>query len=155
MLKKYLIRPVVIILLLGFSVGVFFFSGALEKERKSFWGKEVREVRIGENIFQVEIAATPAKRNQGLFGRKELCRDCAMLFLFSEKGLYPFWMKEMNFDLDIIWIDKNEIAHIAKNVSRKKELEIIRPDCEADKVLEINAGLADKLGIKTGDKIEF
>lgn len=151
--RKYFVWQILIGLLIIFSIAVFFISSG--KERKNFWGNELREIKIGEIVFQAEIVATPNKRNQGLSQRNDLCESCAMLFLFNEKSRYTFWMKDMNFDLDIIWIDNDEVAHIARNVSRKKELEIIEPDCEADKVLEINAGLTDKLGIKTGDKIEF
>jgi uncharacterized membrane protein (UPF0127 family) len=154
--KKYFPWLVVVGLILIFSIAAFFISqGILEKERKGFWGNEIKEIKIGENIFQAEVAASSVKRRQGLSGRKELCENCAMLFLFSERGRHSFWMKEMNFDLDIIWIDKNEIVQMAKNVSRKEEFKAIQPEREADKVLEINAGLADKLGIKVGDKTEF
>jgi uncharacterized membrane protein (UPF0127 family) len=152
--KKHFIGLFFLGLLLFFSI-VVVFQGISEKERKNFWTSETKEIKIGENIFQTEIAASAVERRQGLSGREELCENCAMLFLFNEKGWHSFWMKEMKFDLDILWIDKNEIVHIAKNVSRKKEREIIKPNYEADKVLEINAGLADKLGIKTGDRIEF
>ena len=127
--KKYFSWLVLAGLLLIFSiVAIFIFQKISEKEKKSFLGNEVKEIKIGENIFQAEIVATPAKRSQGLSGRKELCENCAMFFLFNEKELHPFWMKEMKFDLDILWIDKNEIVHIAKNVSRKKEFERIKPE---------------------------
>lgn len=151
--KKYLSSLILAIFLLIIFVAVFFFSP--EREKKSLERNEIKEIRIGENIFQAEIASSLEKRNQGLSGRKKLCEKCSMLFLFSEKGLHSFWMKEMNFDLDMIWIDEDEIVDIAKDVSRKKEREIIKPSREADKVLEINAGLADRLGIRVGDKIEF
>ena len=93
--------------------------------------------------------------SQGLSGQEDLCENCAMLFLFNEKGWHSFWMKKMKFDLDMIWIDKNKIVYIVKNVSRKKEFEVIKSEYKADKILEINAGLADKLGIKVGDKVKF
>lgn len=154
--KKYLIQLALVGLLSFFSAAaLFFFQDASEKKGENSWGSETKEIRIGENVFQAEIADTPFKRSRGLSGRKNLCEDCAMLFLFSESGKFSFWMKDMEFDLDIIWIARNEIAHIAKNVSRIKEFERINPRIEADKVLEINAGLADSLDIKVGDKMEF
>jgi hypothetical protein len=152
--KKYFIKLFFPGLLLIFSI-VVVFQGISEKERKNFWTSEGGEIKIGENIFQTEVANSAAKKRQGLSSRESLCENCAMLFLFNEKGLHSFWMKEMNFDLDILWIDKNEIVYMAKNVSRKNERKIIKPDREADKVLEINAGLADKLGIEIGDNVEF
>jgi uncharacterized membrane protein (UPF0127 family) len=154
--RKYSNRLIFTTLLLLFSAGIFFLLPKnLEKEEKIFWKNKIDEIKIGENIFRAEIADTSSKRKQGLSGRKDLCEDCAMLFLFEEKGLYPFWMKKMNFDLDMIWIDKNRIVYLAKNVSQKEEFKIIEPEFQADKVLEINAGLADKLDIKIGDNVEF
>ncbi len=143
-------------LLVIFSIAAFFICGdILEKRQKIFQENEIREIKIGDNIFQAEIAADPIRREQGLSNRKDLCGNCAMLFVFDKKSRYAFWMKEMNFNLDIIWIGGNEVVHIAKNVSRKKELEFIKPEREADKVLEINDGLADKLDIKIGDRVKF
>ena len=154
--RKYFFWLVLAELLLLLSAAAFFILQKVPaKDEKSFWGNEIKEIRIGKNIFQAEIADTPDKRKQGLSDRKELCENCAMLFLFSERGRHSFWMKGMNFDLDMVWIDNNEIVYIARDVSRIKELERINSGVEADKVLEINAGLADKLGIKVGDKIEF
>jgi len=63
-------------------------------------------------------------------------------------------MKGMKFNLDIVWINDSKIVYIAKNVSRDSK-EIIIPEFEADKVLELNAGMADGLGIKEGDEIKF
>ena len=64
-------------------------------------------------------------------------------------------MPDMRFPLDIIWIKGNEIVGILENVSPAGfgELEIYYPPEPVDKVLEINAGLADKLNIKIGDGI--
>jgi uncharacterized membrane protein (UPF0127 family) len=77
-----------------------------------------------------------------------------MLFEFSQSGRYSFWMNDMRFPLDIIWIANGKIAHIEKNVSEKFAGTLI-PLSDADRVLEINSGIADKLGVKVGDMISF
>lgn len=111
-------------------------------------------IKIDGHRFKIETVASLKEREQGLSGRKSLCQNCAMLFLFEKKDKHSFWMKEMNFDLDIIWISGNEIVYIAKNVSHEEGANsFISPDVKADKVLEINSGLCDKLGIKVGDEI--
>lgn len=154
--RKYFFVFVFIGLLAEFLIVAFFVSNwFLEKERKNLGENKIVEIRIGKNIFQAETAITPAEKSQGLSSRKELCENCAMLFLFEKRGWHSFWMKKMNFDLDMIWIDKNKIVYMVKNVSKKKEFEVINSEYKADKILEINAGLADKLGIKLGDKVEF
>ena len=43
----------------------------------------------------------------------------AMLFRFSQAEKYSFWMKDMRFPLDIIWIKNREVVHIEKNISEK------------------------------------
>jgi uncharacterized membrane protein (UPF0127 family) len=153
--KKYLKYLMLASVIFFSSVAVFFLQNVLEKNTRNIQRNEIKKIEIGENIFQAEIADTFSKRSQGLSGRKALCENCAMLFIFSEKSRLSFWMKGMNFDLDMLWIDKNEIVYIAKNVSREKELERIEPKNEADKVLEIGAGLTDELGIKVGDRVKF
>jgi uncharacterized membrane protein (UPF0127 family) len=118
----------------------------------SFYGNKLETVEIGGNKFRVEIVDTPSKTSKGLGEREKICEKCGMLFEFQEKKRYSFWMKGMKFDLDIIWIDGNEVVHIAKNVSYLSP-ETITPVARADRVLEINAGLAEKYGLKIGDKM--
>src|SRR3989338_4766663 len=60
-------------------------------------------VMNGQSVI-VELAQTPEARKQGLSGRQNLCETCGMLFIFPENNRYTFWMKEMNFPLDIIWL---------------------------------------------------
>ena len=76
-----------------------------------------------------------------------------MLFLFPQKGIYAFWMKDMRFNLDIIWISDDKIVYIAKDNSFH-DLTPVNPGIEADKVLEINADLADRYGFKVGDEVK-
>ena len=110
------------------------------------------KVVIDGRSFSAELVVTPAEQQRGLGGRDNLCQDCAMLFKFEKKGDYAFWMKDMRFDLDILWIADGKIVYIAKNVSYEA-LNTIDPKIAADDVLEANAGLADRYGFKTGDAV--
>jgi uncharacterized protein len=115
---------------------------------------QVNSVTIRGNDFKVELASTAEKRQKGLGERERICENCGMLFIFPRSGNYHFWMKDMKFSLDIIWMADNKIVYIAKNVS--PELEgTLNASLPADKVLEINAGLCDKYGIKEGDKVSI
>lgn len=111
-------------------------------------------VEINNHKFSVEIADTAEKRSRGLGGRENLCSDCGMLFVFPEAGDYSFWMKDMKFPLDIIWIDGNQVVYITKNIT-PDYIGTISPGAPADKVLEINAGLSDKYRIQEGDLLIF
>jgi uncharacterized membrane protein (UPF0127 family) len=63
-------------------------------------------------------------------------------------------MRGMKFNLDIVWIDGNNITYIAENVPYASK-ETIKPEAPADKVLELDAGTIDKLNVKVGDEIKF
>ena len=112
-------------------------------------------VKINDHIIKVEIAREPDEQKQGLSDRESLCADCGMLFVFPNKQVRSFWMKNMNFSLDIIWIRDNGIAHISENLtpegeSPKKTYSSILP---VNYVLEVNAGITNMLGIKVGDEV--
>lgn len=121
-------------------------------------GKKVdglSQVKIDENVFLVEIANDPAEMVKGLSGRESLAGNRGMLFLFGAPTIQTFWMKGMNFPLDIIWIKGNTVAGFAKNAppDNSQAPAIYASPEPVDKVLEINAGLVKKLGINVGDKI--
>jgi len=112
---------------------------------------------INNKIIKVEIADTLSEQIKGLGGKTELCADCGMLFTFSDSQIRQFWMKNMNFPLDIIWINDGKIVNISKNLALegenpKKTYSSIVP---ANNVLEINAGLCEKLNLKIGDQILY
>ncbi len=117
----------------------------------------IQKIIINNNEIQVEIVADVKSRHHGLSERESLCENCGMFFVFDNKGLYDFWMKDMRFPLDIIYIDGNRIVEIFKNVQilENEKITTISPKKEADRVLEINAGFSDKLGIKEGQILKF
>lgn len=114
-------------------------------------GKKMTVV-IGGHQFSAELALTAKEQQKGLGNRAGLCQNCAMLFKFGREGDYAFWMKDMRFDLDIIWISHGKIVYIAKNLSHMA-LNTTDPKIPADQVLEINAGLANRYGFKIGDAV--
>ena len=115
------------------------------------------EVKIGDNIFQVEIADTFSSRLRGLSGRSGLGSHEGMLFVFPIAMPQGFWMKDMKFPIDIIWIRENKVIGIIMGAEPEPgpDYTIYSSPEPADMVLEINAGLAQRLGIKTGDVVVF
>lgn len=62
-----------------------------------------------------------------------------MLFVFPEAGLHRFWMKDMNFPIDIYWLGKNyEVVDVAKNVPPESYPKTFSPKSPANYVLETN-----------------
>ncbi len=112
-----------------------------------------------KKCFDSEIADTPEKMILGLSNRDSLDENKAMLFVFETEGIYGFWMKDMNFPLDIVWIDKNlEIVGIEKNLQpceTGRSCLTVYPDEEIIYVLEINSGLSDRYDFENGDVVHF
>ncbi|MCR4277913.1 MAG: DUF192 domain-containing protein [Candidatus Berkelbacteria bacterium] len=115
-------------------------------------------VRIGDKTFSVELALTPEQQSLGLGERDSLAKNSGMLFVFKPAGQETFWMKDMRFDLDMVWIAEGKIVDISRHVPAPKEgmktenLPTYSPNSEVDYVLEINSGEADEMNI--GDRVE-
>ena len=111
-------------------------------------------IKIGETTFKVEIANTYDARARGLSGRKSLATDTGLLFLFDTPARYGFWMKDMSFPIDIIWIgDNGKVVFIEKDVKPSTYPKVFYSSGPANFVLELNAGAADNHSIKIGAKI--
>lgn len=67
--------------------------------------KNLTQIKVGDNVINVEIADTADTRTKGLSGRENLASDSGMLFVFSESKQYKFWMKGMKIPLDIIYVN--------------------------------------------------
>jgi len=111
----------------------------------------------GEEI-PVEIADTIKKRSLGLGKRTSLKKGWGMLFVFEKRKPHRFWMKDMQFPLDVIWLDNHRIVHIIHNATPDNymdEPEIMTSPFPVNFVLEIAAGQAEKLRLKTGQRMKF
>lgn len=118
--------------------------------------QQLSTLEIGEKIIAVEIADTDAKRSLGLSGRPSLAEGEGMLFVFPESGNYGFWMKDMNFPIDIIWIDESwKIAGVKRLVNPDTYPEVFYPSDNIKYVLEIGAGEAQKYGIDIGQFVSY
>jgi uncharacterized membrane protein (UPF0127 family) len=119
------------------------------------------KVFIDDITIQVEISDTPILREQGLSNRESLGDNSGMLFVFGTYNMTYFWMKDMQFPLDIIWIKDDKIVDIDKNVPTPKpdtplnQLPKYSPSEKVNYVLEVNAGFADTNDIKIGDSIKI
>ena len=136
------------------AAAVFFMVWYISTYEFSLHGNKIETVTISNSKFRAEVVLSDKKMQKGLGGRNGLCDSCAMLFKFPQAGKHSFWMKDMRFPLDIVWIKEGEAMHIEKNVSENFS-GILSPPVDADSVLEINAGSADKIVLKIGDETSF
>ncbi len=115
-----------------------------------------KTLKAGETVLNIDVADTDAKRATGLSNRESLPKGSGLLFVFEEPGYYQFWMKDMNFPIDIAWINENKrIVHIESNVSQFSFPQTYTSFSPAKYVLETNANFFENAKIKIGDKLEF
>lgn len=116
---------------------------------------EAPSVTIDNAVFSVEVVRTAEEQMRGLGYRDTLCENCGMLFLFDRPEKIGFWMKEMRFPIDILWIRDGTIVHIERAVSHTDQQTVYTPQEPADSVFEINAGMSDRHRIHVGSTVSF
>ena len=116
-------------------------------------------VIIAGQKIKVDLALTPAEQSQGLSGRVGLGNDEGMLFIFDTPGRYPFWMKDMNFPIDMIWLSEDmKVIYIKKDARPELYPETFGPredSPDAKYVLEVVSGFSDKNNLNVGDSVTF
>jgi len=120
----------------------------------------VKQIKINNTNLSVTIADTENLRTKGLTDLDNLPQDKGMLFVFESKSIVPsFWMKDMKFPLDFIWIKDGEVAQIDANIPYPSSdtldtaVKVYIPSSPVDYVLEVNAGFSATNNIKIGDKV--
>ena len=139
-----LILGILIVLIIAFLL----FSYSLPKTPSA---------EINGRVFSLYLAQTSGEQSVGLAKYKKIDMNQGMLFLFSKPDYYSFWMKNMQFPIDIIFINGNKVVHVFQKVpvSLNGNLPVYTTKTKADKVLEINAGLVKKYGIKVGTEVRL
>jgi len=113
-------------------------------------------IQIGETELQVRLAETDAEHRQGLSNTKSLADGEGMLFIYEKPAKQSFWMKDMNYSLDIIWIDeRNRVIGVEKNVSPDTFPLIFSSPGEVKYVLEVPAGFSNRSNIEIGQILNF
>ena len=131
MWKKFLLIgsiAVIVVVILGRSTSPYFTT-----------------ITVGEQNLTVEIAKTARQQESGLSGRDSLKDDYGMLFVFDQPTIPSFWMKDMRFPIDIIWIGADgSIAGIEHDVQPDTYPKKFSPASPIMRVLEVNAGWANR-----------
>lgn len=114
-----------------------------------------RQLQVGGSAIAVEIADGPQERARGLMFREGLGDGEGMLFVFERDGFHPFWMKNMHFPLDIVWLDSDgRVVYLETNVPPclGPPCPLYVPMAPARYVLEVSANSA-RVGL--GDMIAW
>ena len=109
---------------------------------------------IGSDTVRVELASTPAQREEGLKNREEIPDGTGMLFVFQAEAVHSFWMMDTYVALDIAFIDaKFRIVDIQQMEPLTTDLHTgARP---AMFVLEVRKGWFEERGVRVGDRVEL
>lgn len=116
------------------------------------------KVCFKDNCFAVELAKTKDEQQRGLMLRPHLDEDKGMLFIYNNEEIRSFWMKNMRIPLDIIWISRErKVAGISRNIfpCNKEACLPLTPGVPVQYVLELNAGICDKIGLREKDTLIF
>jgi len=106
-------------------------------------------------LVSADIADTAEKRARGLSGRERLAPGEGMWFIFEAEGRHGFWMKDMHFAIDIIWLDERlHIVDMWEDASPESYPSIVAPKGPAKYVLEVPAGFAKMHSLAIGDRAE-
>lgn len=112
-------------------------------------------INISGKEYRVVIAKTSEELQRGLSGTKSLPENDVMLFVFPTSDRWSIWMKDMNYAIDIIWIDgRNQVVYMVKNaLPSSYPTQKFYPDKPAKYVVELNSGTIEKTEIRLGDHV--
>ena len=112
---------------------------------------------IRKQTFHIDVARTPKEKQIGLSDKKSIPANYGMYFPFEKADYYAFWMKNMKFSIDMIFLRDNKIVTIHSNIpaptTENNNLPLYQPNEPANAVLEITAGLSQKYGFAKGDLV--
>lgn len=107
----------------------------------------------GQARFTVEVADDPEERAQGLMNREKLGASQGMLFIYPAPQRASFWMKNTLIPLDMIFLDERGVVTRIHENARPLDETPIDGGPGVVAVLEINGGLARRLGIAEGSEL--
>ena len=106
--------------------------------------------------IQAQLANTLTARELGLSYRDKIGDNEGMLFVFDKPDIYAFWMKDMNFPIDMIWFSSTgQVVHTEENLATSTYPKAFANKPKAQYVLEMNAGMAKKYGLYLGSKVDL
>ena len=111
------------------------------------------EIRLGQTIYQVELALTPAQRRKGLMHREQLSKNAGMLLVYPKSGDHRVWMKNMRISLRVLWIDDRfKVIHIMRlEPCQLSPCPVFSAPDPARYILELSD---DKHDVEPGDMVE-
>lgn len=156
MKNKVLIGVVIVAV---FIISIFFAVSSVSKMVTLFKG-EKSALRVGDDIFLVTVADDEAERERGLSGAASLGKNEGMLFKYDAPVIPVFWMRGMNFPIDIIWIADGKVVGWMTDLDPQKgapesSLRRYSPPGFIDSALEVPAGTVINLNLSVGEAVSI
>lgn len=138
-----IVGAIVIVVLLNYVSSEFY--------SLKYWNP-IRRVFFKNILVKAEAVSDKKKIEQGLAGRKELPEGRGMLFVMLKDDYQRFWMKGMQFPIDIIWMEQGRVVGCEKNISPKDDRIFASPS-KASLVLEVPEGFCDHYNVRINDQV--
>ena len=139
-------------------VAGFLFGCALLAQAVAFaasTGTIVLETETGDHSFDIEVVTTDQERARGLMYRRSLPERSGMLFLYDPPQPATMWMKNTFIPLDMVFIAPGGTVHRIERNAEPFSTDVISSEGAIIAVLELNAGEADRIALKRGDKVIY
>ncbi|MFH1564975.1 MAG: DUF192 domain-containing protein [bacterium] len=139
------------------AIMLVFFLSACGVKNNNYENIKKAEIKINNTTITADVVETPEEQIQGLSGREKLGENEGMLFVYFDKEIRTFWMKDMLFPIDIIWIADNKIIDISENLLIPENGNIKRATSKEgiNYVLEVNAEFVKDNDLKVGDEVQI
>lgn len=133
--------------IIGLATLIFYNQTDTESTPYQDWNK----IMLGREVLNIEVVYKPEDLQKGLSGRSNLPTDQGLLFVFDREDIHRFWMRDMNFPIDILWLDeKMKVVYIKEVALPTSYPEVFTPTTKAKYVLETPAQFVANYGIKIG-----
>ncbi len=156
-------------MLIGLTIWVMSGFARLKNESfvRQFQDHQRVQVIVGDHTYRMEVVVSSQAQAQGLSGRDSIGSD-GLVFLFGQKSRHAFWMKDMTFPIDIVWVDDGRVVEITsaevahcyapdKTViaCSDRQQTLFTPKSEINQVIEVPLGAAAKMGFAVGESVEI
>jgi hypothetical protein len=151
-------RLIVAVIVVVVAVLFVFLSNQSKDSTNSNCGayRNDKIVAVNSEKITAEVVDTQEERVQGLSGRPCIEADKGMLFVYDKPGSYPFWMKDMKFPIDIVWVGSDHIVvDLDIDVSPSTYPDVLISKEPAQYVLELQANRSKNLKIELGTPVNF
>ncbi|MDD5489767.1 MAG: DUF192 domain-containing protein [Candidatus Moranbacteria bacterium] len=138
-----IIGLIILVILLNYVSSEFF--------SLKYWNP-VKRVYLKNTLVKAEEVNTAEKIERGLAGRASLDEGRGMLFSMPKDDFQRFWMKGMQFSLDIIWIENGRVIGCEGRISPDDQRIFTSPE-KASLVLEVNAGFCEQYNVQLNDSV--